>query len=331
MRIAIILLWISLFISTMVVAQTRTIELDDDIFLTDRILIANDTHIGIMDIHQKLFLLLDYTSGELITRIDATDSYPGFNWTPQQPYFLTDEVFFTNGMPWGVYISYDNIVTHVAALEFLSTGTFDFLNDSLYVGLYTHTLHPPEVRGVDRDGELKIEFDQVEVRFPNLAYRTNGGGGSHLVVHDNHIYLVPAYEKKAYVFNFDGRLAKSIDLELDGYREVTQDKRRVAHRDIEAMFRELRRVTEGKSMVSGVYSLNSEELLIYTFHGYEKDGKSVVITRLNTRTGGSDSKWVQWGDMPVYAQNNNVYFIDNESEPVKIHIMEIGDYWNSVE
>src|SRR5690606_22372633 len=146
-------------------------------------------------------------SGSLISQLDATDSFPGFKWFPIRAEFLENEVFFTNSMPWGVYISYDNKVTHVAGRDFKATGTYDFLNDSLYVGFYTERFEDPALKGVDRDGKIDIQFDEVPVRFPNLAYRSDES--NHVQILDNTIYFMPAYENRVHAFSPNGRLLKS--------------------------------------------------------------------------------------------------------------------------
>lgn len=306
-------------------SQSRTIELDETILLSSAQLIANESYIGILDGGQNVFLLLDHETGKLITRIDASVSFPGFNWFPIRAHFLSDEVFFTNGGPWGVYVSYENKVTHVAGREFLASGAYDFLNDSVYVGFYTHRNGEHRLMRVDRDGQSRIQFDRVQVRFPNLAYRSEEF--NHVLMHGYQVYLVPAYEQTAQVFDVNGRLTGPLDFDIEGFRAPTRDKRRVDSGDMSAMLREMAQVVLGRSTISGLFSLNAEDIIVTSFHGVEKDGKSGMVTRVNTRTGASKSKWVHLSKLPVFAGNGKIYMMDIAAEPVVIRIVDVEEYW----
>lgn len=306
-------------------SQTRTIYLDDELLLSSAQLIAIDSYIGILDGGQNTFLLLDHATGKLITRINASDSFPGFNWSPIRAHFLSNEVFFTNSAPWGVYVSYENDVTHVAGRDFLASGAYDFLNDSLYVGFYTRRNGDHRLMGVDRDGQPRIEFERVEVRFPNLTYRSDEYNA--VLIHGNRIYLVPAYEQIAQVFDVDGRRTGRLDLSIEGFRAPTRDKRRVDGRDMSGLLRELANVVQGRSSIKGLYSLNADEILVTTLHGYETNGKSGMVTRVNTNSGKSESKWVRLSELPVYAENGKIYMMDIASEPIIIRIVDVEAYW----
>ncbi|HAC16021.1 MAG TPA: hypothetical protein DCE78_08775 [Bacteroidetes bacterium] len=322
-----IILFITLY--SHATAQVRTIELPDHIFLSAPQFVANEKHFGILDPSQKKFFLFDYESASLISKLDATDSFPGFKWNPIRAEFLENEVFFTNSMPWGVYISYDNKVTHVAGRHFKATGAYDFLNDSLYVGFYTERFEDPALKGVDRDGNIVIEFEEVPIRFPNLAYRSEER--NHVLFLDDTIYLMTAFDNWLHTFSTDGHLLKSSELKIDGFRSPTRDKRRIEPGNMQAMMHEFIQVTRDRSSVAGFYALNSKEILIVSHAGYESNDKFVIISKFNVDTGNVDSKWTSRSTQPAFAQNDKVYFMDIESEPVIVRIVPMAEYWESLD
>lgn len=225
----------------------------------------------------------------------------------------------------GLLINVNYYFNRVAAKDFMATGAYDFLNDSLYVGFYTRRFQEHQLLGVDRDGLSQIEYDRVDLLYPNLAYRSEDLNT--LVYHGENVYLVPVYEQSAYVFDSKGKFTGKLSLGIDGFRSPVQDKRRIDSGDVQGLMHEVRRVAEGTSVVNGLYALNAEELLVGSIHGYVRDAESGVVTRVNVRTGDSESMRVRRADLPVYARNGEVYFVDIESEPIVIRIQGISEYW----
>lgn len=316
----------SFLLSNLTLAQKRVIEIPDDVFLSSSQVVANDKYIGVFDGTQKQFLLFDHDSGDFLTKIDARDSFPGFNWFPIRPKLLQNEVFFTNSAPWGVYIDYQNEVTHVAERTFLATGTYDFIHDSLYVGYYPQPNGNHELRGVDRDGNPIVEFDKIEVEFPNLSYRSDEL--NHVFFHNNKVFFLSAYTTTMYEFDRNGRLLKTFPVHINGFKKVDRDKRKIEPGNMSALMQEMIRVTKEKSSITGVYVLNASELLLISQLGYEIDEKHISLTKLNLQTGKSETKLVERSDYPSFARNNMIYLVDIESEPATITIESLQYYWN---
>lgn len=309
-------------------AQERTFTLSDEYFFSSVQLVANDKHIGILDEGQKFFLLLDAQSGEVLTNIDARDSFPGFNWWPFRAEFLENEIFFINGMPFGVYISMENEVTHVADRYFKSSGAFDFLSDSVYVGFYTTTTGDHHVAMVDRDGnEVSPPFKATPVRFPNLVYRSDEN--NFLEVFEGRIYLVPAYEQDVYVYNFSGELEQKLNLEIPKFVSPSRDKRKVG-RDMGQIFHEIRAATQGSSIVMSMFAMENQTLLFRTLHASGDARSTEVLTRFNVRTQEKESKVVSRDQIPTYGKENLVYFVDIEKEPVKIRVVSFEEFWSGL-
>lgn len=315
----------SFFFSNMALAQKRVIQIPDDIFLSSAQLVANERVIGILDGTQKQFLLFDHDSGDFLTKIDARDSFPGFNWFPIRPKLLQNEVFFTNSAPWGVYIDYQNEVTHVAERTFLATGAYDFIHDSLYVGFFTQPNGDYELRGVNRDGNPVVEFEEFELEFPNLSYRSEEL--NHVLFHNSKVYFLPAYTTTAYEFDQNGKLLRTLPVNIDGFKKVDRDKRKIEPGNMSALMQEMIRVTKGKSSIAEVYALNASELLLISQLGYEIDEKHISLTKLNLQTGKSETKLVERSDYPSFARNNMIYLVDIESEPATITIESLQNYW----
>lgn len=309
-------------------AQQRKIFISEDIFMSSAQLVVSDQLIGVFDGTQKQFLLIDHDTGDFLTKIDARDSFPGFNWFPIRPKLLQNEVFFTNSAPWGVYIDYQNEVTHVAERTFLATGAYDFISDSLYVGYYAQPNGNHELRGVDRDGNPIVEFDKIEVEFPNLSYRSEEL--NHVLFHNSKVYFLSAYTTTLYEFDQNGKLLKTLPVHVDGFKKVDRDKRKIEPGSMSELMQEMIRVTKEKSSISGIYALNQSELLLISQLGYQLDGKHISVTKLNLQTGKSESKLVERSDYPSFARSNMIYLVDIESEPATITIESLQNYWNRI-
>ena len=309
-------------------AQQRLIFLSDDIFLSSAEIVANDQHIGLFDGAQKQFYLFDHATGEFLTKIDARDSYPGFNWFPIRPKLLQNEVFFTNSAPWGVYISYENKVTHVAERTFLATGTYDFIHDSLYVGFYSSPNGDHELRGVDRDGSPVLTFDEINIEFPNLSYRNTDS--NHLLHHNGRMYFIAAFTTTLFEFDLDGKVQQTRSLVVDGFKKIERDTRVVEPGNMSALMQEFVRVTKEKSVMNGLFGLNDNELLITTYLGYPISDNYVVVNKLNLQTNILQSVLVENSDVPRFARDNKVYFVDIESEPATITIEPLKSYWSRI-
>src|SRR5690606_16937114 len=131
---------------------------------------------------------------------------------------------------------------------------------------------------------------------------------NHVLILDNTIYFMPAYENRVHTFSPNGRLLKSYELEIEGYRSPTRDKRRVEPGNMQALMHEMTLVTRDKSSVFGFYALNSKEFLIVSNAGYESNDKAMIISKFNINTGNVESKWTSWSERPIFAQNDKVYF-----------------------
>lgn len=306
-------------------SQQKTIVLPDDVLLSSAQLVVNDDYLGIFDRSQKLFLLYDHETGEFLTKINASDSFPGFNWTPIQPKLLENEVFFTNSAPWGVYITYDNTVTQVAGHKFLATSAYDFVHDSLYIGFYTQHNGEHELRGVDRDDQLVLRFDKVQLEFPNLAYRSDEK--NQVLYHEDYIYFLSAYTNTIYVFNLSGQLERSFALDLEGFLKPGRDLRKVPGGNTQKLIQDWVQVTKGRSVVNRIYALSDNELLIMGLLGYVDQGKEGFVTRVNFENQNTESKIVGRSDLPSYVHNGKVYFVNIESEPVIVRVFAFSDYW----
>ncbi len=303
-----------------VIAQERTITLDEDVFLTDVQIVANDDYLGVFDRSQRRFLLFENKTGKFLTDINASDSFPGFNWAPIFPKLLQNEVFFANNAPWGVYISYDNEVTHVAGRKFLATMPFDFIHDSLFVGFYIQPTGEYGLRGVGRDGEPVLTFDTIELDFPRLADRSLRN--NQMLYHRERIYFIPAFTNTMYVFNLKGELEQTITVEIDGFVKPKRDLQNSRTFNI----RDFGQVTKGRSVSYGLYALNNKELLIT---GRNSDS-GYIVTRVNIEDYTAKSKMVESSDFPKFAWDNKLYFIDVESEPIVIKERSTSDYWNEL-
>jgi hypothetical protein len=305
-------------------AQEKIFTLSDEYLFSSAQVVANEKHIGNFDMGQKSFLLLDADSGEVLTNIDARDSFPGFNWSPFSAKLLENEVFFINGAPFGVYISIENKVTHVADRYFKSTAAFDFLSDSVYVGFYTVPSGDHHIAMVDRDGnEVAPPFEVTPLRFPNLAYRSENQS---LVVFEGRIYLVPPYEQDVYVYNVNGELEQKIDLGIPGFVRPSRDKRKV---DFQNVIHEVLAVTRGKSTVMNVFAMENQTLLFWSTHSIgDADGVN-MLTTLNVRTQEKESKIISRDQIPAFGTENLLYFIDIEKEPVEIRVVSFAEFWSS--
>jgi hypothetical protein len=276
---------------------------------------------------QSFFLLLDAQTGEVITKIDARDSFPGFSWMPFSAKLLKNEIFFTNSAPFGVYISTENKVTHVADRYFKSSAAYDFLSDSVYVGFYTIPSGEHHIAMVDRDGKaVAPPFDPTPLRFPNLAYRSEEQG---LVVFEGRIYLVPPYEQDVYVYNLSGELEQKIGLDIPGFVRPSRDKRKVG-RDFQQIMHEVISVTKGKSTIRSIFSLENHTLLITTMHSAGEASAMYTLTKLNVRTLDKESKVISTEQLPAFGRENLVYFIDIEKEPVEIRVVSFAEFWSSL-
>jgi hypothetical protein len=305
--------------------QPRSIPLADDILLKSAQIVANVEYLGILDSNQKLFLLFDHQTGEFITEIDARDSFPGFNWYPLRAKLLKNEIFFTNSGPWGVYVSYENQVSHVAGSSFLASASFDFINDSLYVGFYTSRDGNHEVRGVNRDGAMVMKFDEIRLDFPTLSYRSDPL--NQLLHHNGHIYMIPAYSSTMYVFDLQGGLVRTQSLAIPGFVQPRRDKRPVLSGNFDELFRAVVEVTRGRSYVGGLYALNENELLIVCIHDDQSNDRAGSVTRINTLTGQIITGKAEVPDLPLYAGSDKVYFLDLYQEPLALIIEDIDNYW----
>ncbi len=318
LRLALLTIILATISTFSVIAQERTITLDEDVFLTSTLLVVNDDYLGVFANFQKIFLLYDKKTGKFLTEINASDSFPGFNWAPIFPKLLQNEVFFTNSAPFGVYINYDNKVTHVADRKFFASMSFDFVHDSLFVGFYTQPNGEYELRGVGRDGEPLLTFDTIELEFPRLTDRVMN---NQMLYHREHIYFMPAYTNTMYVFNLKGELEQTITVEIDGFvkpKRDLQNSRTVDGKDFV-------QVTKGRSTGWGLYALNNNELLITG-----SNSNSGYVSRVNIEDYTAKSKMVESSVLPKFAWDNKLYFIDVESEPIVIKERSISDYWNEL-
>ncbi len=320
LKVALLTIILATISTFSVIAQERTITLDEDVFLSEAQIVANDDYLGIFDYLQRRFLLFDNRTGKFLSEINASDSFPGFNWAPIFPKLLQNEMFFANSAPWGVYISYDNEVTHVAGRKFLATMPFDFIHDSLFVGFYTQPNGEYGLRGVGRDGEPVLTFDTIELDFPRLADRSLRN--NQMLYHRERIYFIPAFTNTMYVFNLKGELEQTITVEIDGFvkpRRDLQNSRTFNIRDFE-------QVAKGRSTGWGLYALNKDELLITG----SNPNSGYVVTRVNIEDYTAKSKMVESSAFPKFAWNNKLYFIDVESEPIVIKERSISEYWNEL-
>lgn len=320
------LVFIVLFFWANLHAQERTFTLSDESFFSSVQLVANDQHIGLFDRRQKLFLLLDASSGDVITQIDARDSFPGFNWMPFRAHLLKNEVFFENSAPFGVYISTENVVTKVADKHFRATGTFDFLSDSVYVGFNTYPSGEHEIAMVDRDGnQVGQPFEATPVRFPNLVYRNVEN--TFLEVFNGRIYLLPVGEQDVYVYNFSGELEQKLSLKIPRFVNPRRDIRNEGNHKL---FHELKAATSGSSSVLKMLTMENQTLLFWTWHSSGEESESNVITRLNVRTLEKESIVIPRELVPTFGKDNLVYFVDIEKEPVEIEIVDFREYWSLI-
>jgi hypothetical protein len=92
---------------------------------------------------------------------------------------------------------------------------------------------------------------------------------------------------------------------------------------------EINQIARDASIFRGLFTLNDEELLVTTIHAQERNGISGVVTRVNLESGKSTSIRVKRDEMPIFARNNKVYFVDLESEPIVIRIQNISDFWRN--
>jgi hypothetical protein len=309
-------------------AQERKFTLSDEYFFSSVQIVANDQYIGLFDRRQKFFLLLDALSGEVITQIDARDSFPGFNWMPFRAKLLKNEVFFENSAPFGVYISTKNEVTHVADKRFRPTGIFDFLSDSVYVGFYTYPSGEHHIAMVDRDGnQVARPFETTPVRFPNLVYRDDEN--NFLEVFEGRIYLLPVGEQEVYVYNFSGVLEEKLSLEIPRFINPRRDIRNRGS-NMDEFMHELKVATSGSSSVLKMFTMGNQTLIFLTRHSTGEESESNVITRLNVQTLKKETIVVPKERIPTFGRENLLYFVDIEKEPVEIRIVDFQEYWSQI-
>ena len=233
----------------------KSLDVDDN----GRLLVTNEKRTDII-----LYNRDGIFQNKFSTIVDSL--FPGFNWSPNRGFFLTDNnLFISNNGPWGVSISSDLTELNPLGRTYIAGSdlTFDESNNiyafiSNYLGIY--------ITKFDSNGDVIIsKFGNYPKKFANIIDKAIIGNS--LVYKNGSIFFKTIAEPKIYKYSLEGQLLDTFEHVPTYYR---RPKRDIRTETMQYMMADIRSFAEKYSANFSIHALEKDKILVqYSNYNYE--------------------------------------------------------------
>jgi len=210
--------------------KIRTVGFSDPLnILRDELLIAEIKSLDVdisgrflaVDLIGEQAFLFD-SDGSLLSNLDPSSCYPGFEFRPVNAIFLDDQsIFLVNAGPWGYRFTAEGKCIGNVHDDYimLQVGFMDTDTQGNLVGLYRM---PAEsiIKYMTSFGETTQEIILPQSTFPNANIRIAMGG---IVADKTHIYYASAVEPYILKISIDGTIEAKISRRTSWFQEISKD------------------------------------------------------------------------------------------------------------
>lgn len=289
------------------IAQT----LDYEFKLSERIEFPNDlflTELQSFDVQQHKMLLTGMSevvlfNGDSWQYLNPEECHPGFEFNPIRAQFgVNGKIFVTNSTIWGFRFKEDGSCLGAAHKDFRAPSRFSYENE--IAGIHT-TFGDTEIRMSDETGKSTSKIFYVPNEYPNASFRILGGG---IVSQYPYVYYTSSLGNTIYSIHLESGKIKNSSFTSKDFKSIEDDI--TSQKPGTKLFNEIGRVFKSSSVVTNLFKLNNNHLVVvYQNSGEKFDYKGIVISipemnrvsELNFET------------EPYFIGENKVFYIERES------------------